>query len=77
MLLKVIVIKNIKSNNNTVWHENLMVIKFYGLSILIRQKKLMDCNFTEALITTLIVATLVFCRYQFIDFCFTVLPKKL
>ena len=30
---------------NTVWHENLMVIKFYGLSKSLRERKLMDFKF--------------------------------
>ena len=31
----------------TVWHENLTVIKFYGLPKLLKEKKLTDFNFTE------------------------------
>ena len=33
---------------HTIWHENLTAIKFYGLSKLLREIKLMDFNFTEA-----------------------------
>ena len=32
----------------TIWHETLTVIKFYGLSKLLREYKLMDFKFTEA-----------------------------
>ena len=31
-----------------VWHENLTVIKFYGLSVNQLHKKLMDFSYTEA-----------------------------
>ena len=30
---------------NTVWHDNLMAIKFYGLSKLLRERKLTDFKF--------------------------------
>ena len=32
----------------TVWHKNLMVIKFYGLSKLCKLKNFTDYNFMEA-----------------------------
>ena len=32
----------------TVWHKNLTVIKFYGLSTLCKLKNFTDYNFTEA-----------------------------
>ena len=32
---------------NTVWHENLTVIKFHGLSKLLRERKYRILNFTE------------------------------
>ena len=54
--------------------ENLTLIKFYSLSILFRQQKLTDFNFTEVPNTTMIVARLAFCKNQFMDFNFMVLP---
>ena len=33
--------------SDTVWHENFMVIKFYGLAILCKKRKFTDFNFTE------------------------------
>ena len=48
-------------SNYTVWDKNLTAIKFYGLSLLFRQK---DFNFIEESVTTLIVAGLAFRRHS-------------
>ena len=47
------------ASDNTVWHKNFMVTKFYGFPLYHLYEKFMDFNFTEARFVLDVMAILI------------------